>query len=191
MRQWIGIAALVLAACDVGSGGGGGGGEDNSGGNGAVADNSADGGGGGGAAGGAAAGGGSPAAMQPGEWEITTQVTGVDAPGVSGATPQGAIAPRTQRACLTQSDLAQPGGIATGGVSNASGCRAEGNSENGSIRSTLRCEGPGGAKVEVTTTGSSTATSLDLSVETRVNAQGTAMSTRARITGRRLGDCPG
>lgn len=182
MKHWIGFAALALAACD---GGGGSGGKDG-GGDGAAAGNSAA----GASVAAQPAGGGSPAAMQAGEWEITTQVTGVDGPGVSGATPQGAIPPETRRACLTEREIAQPGGIATGGITNASGCRAEGNSGNGSIRSTIRCEAPGGGRVDVTTTGSSTATSLDLNVETRVAAPGATMNTRARITGRRLGDCP-
>jgi hypothetical protein len=185
MRHWIGAAALALAAC--GSGGddkAAQAGNDAAGGSGAEA-NAA------GAGVTSTAAGGSGATMQPGQWEITTAVTGME--GVPGGTPPGATNPsNTTRTCLTPEQVAQPAtGIASGGLTNQAGCRAErSNVSGGRIDTVVQCEAPGGGRVRVTTTGETGATSFDIESRSEVSAQGTNMTTRTRVTGRRLGDCP-
>jgi hypothetical protein len=188
MRQWIGAAALALAACGGSDGGGGdnaAGAANAAGGNSAAA---AEAGGGSGATSGAS---GAAATMQPGEWEITVAVTGLEAPNM----PAGMAMPppQTNRTCLTPEQVAQAaGGVATGGLTNQTGCRTESNNVSaGRIDSTIQCEAPGGGRVRVVTAGQSTATTLEVEQRTEVSAQGTNMTTRSRVTGRRIGDCPG
>jgi hypothetical protein len=182
MRQWIGAAALALAAC--------GGGDRAEGGNAAAGGSEANAAGGSGGTAAAAAGGGG-STMQPGQWEITTAVEGIE--GLPAGMPASARPPATTtRICLTAEQVAQPGtGIPTGGVTNQAGCRTESNNVSGGrIESTVQCEAPGGGRVRVATTGQTGATSFDFQQRTEVSAQGTNMTTRSRVTGRRVGDCP-
>ena len=188
MRQWIGAAALALAACGGGNG-------DKAAGNEAA---SPRGGGGegnaaGGARAGAGAGGGAGAAMQPGEWEITTEVTGLEAPNLPAGMSKSAMPPpTTTRVCLTAEQVAQPAtGVASGGLTNQAGCRTENESASGGrIESNVQCEAPGGGRVRVATTGQTGASSFAFEQRTEVSAGGTNMTTRSRVSGRRLGDCP-
>lgn len=172
MRQWIGLAsALALTAC-----GGGGDGNSAAGGNGTAAPA-----GGGGAAG---------AAMQPGQWEITTTVTRMNIPGMpAGATPP-MPAPTTVGVCLTPEQAARPGADFVTGSGQAQGCTYESNSiAGGRIQARVQCAMPGGS-MRSNITGQFTATSYEVSQQVTVPAQGANMEMESRTVGRRVGDCP-
>ncbi|HEY0012001.1 MAG TPA: DUF3617 family protein [Allosphingosinicella sp.] len=185
MRQWIGAAALALAAC--------GGANDKAAETGNRSASTAGGQANAGAGGAAAAGGGGGATMQPGQWEITTAVTGLEAPNLpAGMSANAMPPPSTTRVCLTAEQVAQPAtGVASGGLTSQAGCRTESNNASGGrIESVVQCEAPGGGRVRVATTGQAGATSVAFDQRTEVSAQGTNMTTRTRVTGRRIGDCP-
>jgi hypothetical protein len=187
MRQWIGAAALALAACGSGGDKAGEAGNGSAGAAAGEANAAA------GAASAVGGGGGGGATMQPGEWEITTAVTGLEAPNLpAGMSANAMPPPSTNRMCLTAEQVAQPaGGVASGGLTSQAGCRTESsNASGGRIESVVQCEAPGGGRVRVATTGRTGATSLDFEQRTEVSAQGTNMTTRTRVTGRRIGDCP-
>jgi hypothetical protein len=179
MRHWTGIAAgLALAACGNGDeqGAAGGTGGTSAGGNGTQ-----------GASGAVAGGGGSGPALQPGRWEMRTEIVSVEAPGIpAGGSPAGQPAPTTVAMCMTPEQAAQSGaGFFTGsGVSPD--CRYENQGAGGEIRASVQCE-TGGGSARMTTTGRYTPTSYEVEQQTEAGAQG--MSTRTRITARRVGDC--
>jgi hypothetical protein len=167
-------AALLLAAC---------GGQD--GGNGQANDGNATAPGGGGSA----AGGGN-VAMQPGEWETTTQVLSMNVPNMpQGATPP-TPPPTTVRSCLTQDQAAQPSADFITGSGENGGCTSENFSmANGRMQGTVQCSAEG-ASMRSTVDGSFTPTSYDVRQQVQTSAQGISMTMESRTTGRRLGDCP-
>jgi hypothetical protein len=174
MRQWIGIAAaLTLAACSSG-----GGGDD--------ANKAADGNG----AAAAEGGGGSAATMQPGQWEITTNVTRIAIPGMPAGMTPPMPPPTTVRNCLTPEQAAQPGAGFVTGSGETEGCTYQSNSVSGGrIQAVVQCTTPAG-NMRSTINGQFTATSFEVNQQVQTSAQGQTMDMESRTTGRRVGDCP-
>ena len=174
MRQWIGIAgALTLAACS--GGGGGGDGDANK----AAAD-------------GKGGGGGSAAVtMQPGEWEMTTTVTRMNVPGMPAGMNAPMPGPQTARNCLTEEEARQASSNFLNETTGAGeGCTSQNSSMSGGrIQATVQCNRPEG-QVRMTMNGQYTATTLDMTQQVQTSAQGQNVEMEARITGRRVGDCP-
>ncbi|HEX8364685.1 MAG TPA: DUF3617 domain-containing protein [Allosphingosinicella sp.] len=181
MRQWIGIAAaLALAGC----GGGGEGGDANK------AAGNAGGNAGAGAEGGEAGGGGGSASLQPGQWEITTNVTSMNVPGMPAGMTPPMPPPTTVRACLTAAQAAQPGAGFLSGSGEAQGCTYESNSIGGGrIQAVVQCN-QAGTTMRSTMTGQFTADSYEVNQQVETSAQGQNMQIQSRTTGRRVGDCP-
>jgi len=172
MRLLIGIAAVAaLAACGGGDDGGG---------------NEAN-------AGKASGGGGSAGAtMQPGEWEMTTTVTRMNVTGM----PAGMNAPmppaQTARNCLTPEEAAQASENFLSETTGAGeGCTAENSSMSGGrIQATVQCTRPEG-RVRMTMNGTYSATTLDMTQRVQTSAPGGQnVEMEARISGRRVGECP-
>jgi hypothetical protein len=174
-RSVAAMTALLLVSCS-----GGGGEEKAAGGDTAAADGPA-----------AAGGGGAMVTMQPGQWEITTEVVRMSAPDL----PQGASVPNppptTIRTCLTPEQAAAPtGGFLTGSGEN-SGCTASNLSMTGGrVQGTVQCEQPG-TTMRSTLDGTFTPTSMEMNQRVETTAQGMTMEIESRTTGRRVGDCPG
>jgi len=181
MRQWIGIAAaLALAGCGGGEGGDANEAAGNAGGN-----------AGAGAGGGEAGSGGGSASLQPGQWEITTNVTSMNVPGMPAGMAPPMPPPTTVRACLTAAQAAQPGAGFLSGSGEAQGCTYESNSIGGGrIQAVVQCN-QAGTTMRSTMSGQFTATSYEVNQQVETSAQGQNMQIESRTTGRRVGDCPG
>jgi hypothetical protein len=170
-------AVLVLAACggqrdeDAGNGG-----------DAAEAPSEA-----GGADGGAAA-----IAITPGEWELTVEMIRMSAPGMpAGATPP-TMPPTTIRTCLTpeQAGRPTPGFLTGGGADND--CTYENlSTAGGRLQGTVQCTTPDG-NMRTTFDGRITAESYEMTQQAQISTAGApGMEMESRVTGRRIGDCPG
>lgn len=178
------IAALLVAAC--GSQGGN---------NNAAA---------GKAGAGGQAGGQGAQSLQPGQWEMTSQMTAVEIPG---APPEVQAQMRAQqgrtqtdRTCITPEQASNPlRQFRESMTGPGAGCQtSEDVFAGGVIRIRTTCQRPGGAQgsAQVTMEGTFTATTLAATVA--ISAQGanvagpgtTAMRVSTNLRGRRIGDCP-
>jgi Protein of unknown function (DUF3617) len=152
---------------------------------------------------GGGAGGGSAVALQPGQWEMVTQVTGVEAPGAPPAVVEQMRAaaqqqPQRQNRCLTPQEAANPSaGLMNAG--QASGCNfTEQTFSGGTIRVVGTCQAPGGqGSVATRMEGTYTATTMTATVTADITMgagapPGAPRSIRstATLNGRRTGDCP-
>lgn len=171
MRHYL-VAASALALISCGGGGNG---------NEATAEKAADPGGGGQAV------AGTGEAMQPGLWETTVQV----APAAVANLPAGVEVPSqtfTARTCLTAEQTARPGAEVFGGGNQAQGgCTYESfSAEGGRIRGSATCSAQG-ATMRMTMEGQFGATSYEMTQRSEIGGT----TTETRISGRRVGDCPG
>jgi hypothetical protein len=166
----LGAAVLVLAACGKSGGGN---------------ESSAAAGGGGGSAAGIT--------LQPGEWEMKTEVVNVSAEGLPAGIADGmkAQASSTSRSCMTPEEAKGPKGDLFAG--NQSNCKSEGFSwSGGRIKGKTTCTGQGGAgKTVMEMDGKYSPQSIEMTMksETDLGIQGKAMKMEMRVTGRRVGEC--
>jgi hypothetical protein len=141
--------------------------------------------------------------MQPGQWEITSQMTSVEAPGMPPAAlaqmrAQLASQRQTQLQCITPEQAANPARNLVGRDAGRQGCQFPSTTfADGLIRISAICRQPGGpASMRMALDGSFTATELNgtLSVEMtgpRTGGGGTqAVRMTGLMAGRRIGDCP-
>jgi hypothetical protein len=175
-------AALALAACGSSA-------EKGAGGNGSAA-----------AAGGnesaaAAAGGGSSESgisLQPGEWEMKTEVINVSAEGLPPGVAEGmkAQAGTSTRTCMTPEEAKGPKADMFA-QNNPGNCKTEGFSwAGGRIKGKTVCTGNDGmGKAEVTMEGRYSGQSMDLTMKTDTDVAGKTMTMEMRISGRRVGEC--
>ncbi|MEA3053311.1 MAG: hypothetical protein QOG72_2214 [Sphingomonadales bacterium] len=170
-RLILSAAVLALAAC---------GSPDKSGGNGSAA---------------ATGGGGSASgiSLQPGEWEMKTEVVNVDVEGLPAGIAEGmkAQAGGTSRSCMTPEEAKGPkGDMFAGGKAN---CKSEGFSwAGGRIKGKTTCTGQGGAgKTVMEMDGRYSPQSIDMTMksETDLGVGGKAMKMEMRVSGRRVGEC--
>jgi hypothetical protein len=169
MRHWIAAApAMLLIACGGGGEAGGG--------------NAAKAGGGGGKV--------EAASFQPGQWETIVQITRMEIPNM----PQGAapptMPPTTVRSCLTEEQARQPSANFLTGSGENGGCTSENfTMAGGRISGTVQCNSQG-TQVRSTMDGRYSPTTYELTMQSQTQAQGMNMEMDARITARRIGDCP-
>jgi len=143
--------------------------------------------------GGAAAAAGAVAEMRPGQWETTVEVLRVDMGNVPGM-PPGMTPPgqgRTSvRSCLTPEQARRPNANFMTGADQA-GCTYENFSmAGGRVRGTATCN-QAGSTVRTTIDGSFAAESYRIETQSQVSTNGMNVETSTRISGRRIGDCPG
>lgn len=135
--------------------------------------------------------------LNPGEWETTVEVVDIEVPGMPKGGPHSQAlgmmreAKTTVTNCVTQEEAENPeSGVFTG--SNGQ-CRYERFSmASGRIEGTLNCLGQdGGGTMRMTTAGtfSDTAFALDNAMETRLGES--VMKMKAKVSGKRIGDCKG
>jgi hypothetical protein len=167
----LGAAALALAAC--GSSG-------KNGGNGSSA-----------VAGGSGSGGVSGVSLEPGEWEMKTEVVNVSAEGLPAGIAEGmkAQAASTTRTCMTPEEAKGPKGDMFSG--NQSNCKSEGFSwSGGRISGKTVCTGTGGAgRTEMAMDGHYSAQNIDMTMKSKTDLAGKAMTMEMRVSGRRVGEC--
>jgi hypothetical protein len=139
----------------------------------------------------AAGAGGGGAALQPGQWEVTTQVVRMEVPNMpAGMTPPTPPA-TTVRTCLTPEQARAPnGGFLTGSAEN-SGCRSENMSMvGGRVRGTVVCNRQG-ATARATMDGEFSPTGYTIDQRIETTTAGANVNIESRTSGRRVGDCPG
>jgi hypothetical protein len=139
-----------------------------------------------------AGGGGTTAAvaMQPGQWEIVTEVVRMDVPnmpkGVSAPTPP----PTTVRTCLTPQQAGAPSGGFLTGSGEGGGCTSRNMSmAGGRIQGVVQCDQQG-STMRSTMDGRFSPTSFEVNQQVETSAQGMNMTIQSRTSGRRVGDCP-
>jgi Protein of unknown function (DUF3617) len=145
----------------------------------------------------AAAGGGSASAagveLQPGEWEMKTEVVNVSAEGLPAGIAEGmkAQASSTSKTCMTPEEAKGPKGDIFAG--KGSNCKSEGFSwSGGRIKGKTTCTGQGGAgNTVMEMDGKYSAQSIDMTMksETELGMAGKAMKMEMRVSGRRIGEC--
>jgi hypothetical protein len=169
----LGAAALALAGC---------GSSDKSGGNGSSV------------AGGSGSGGGpaSGISLQPGEWEMKTEVVNISAEGLPPGIAEGmkAQAGRTTRTCMTAEEAKGPKADMFA-RNNPGNCKSEGFSwAGGRIHGTTTCTGTEGAgKAVVTMDGQYSPQRIDMTMKSETDIAGKAMKMEMRISGHRVGEC--
>ncbi|HYE26634.1 MAG TPA: DUF3617 domain-containing protein [Allosphingosinicella sp.] len=169
--QWIfGAAALALAACGSSDKGGG--------------NEGAAGGGGGSAAG---------VSLQPGEWEMKTEVVNVTAeglpPGMAEGMKQSAAA--TTRTCMTPEEAKGPkGDLFTGDKSGS--CKSEAFSwSGGKISGKTTCsDSAGTGQTVMTMDGQYSPQSIDMTIKSETSVAGREVAMEMRMSGKRVGECP-
>jgi len=136
-------------------------------------------------------GGNAPAGtaeLRPGQWETTVEILRMDMPNM----PPGAAMPKqgpiTVRSCLTPEQARRPsGGFMTGGRDQA-GCDYENFSmAGGRVQGTVTCNHQG-SRTRSTVNG---AEAYRMEIDAEVESSGVTVRTANRISGRRIGDCPG
>ena len=138
----------------------------------------------------AAGGGGGGVSMQPGQWEIRTEVVRMEIPNM----PQGMSGPMppatTVSTCLTPQQASAPSGGFLTGSGEGAGCTTENMSmADGRIRGTVQCNQQG-STMRSTMDGQFSPTSFEISQRVETSAQGMNMNMESRTSGRRVGDCP-
>lgn len=152
------------------------------------------------------AGGASGArSLQPGQWEMASQVTSVDIPG---APPEVQAQMRAQqgrtqtdRTCITPEQASNPLRQLREGMTGPQGQNCQTSEDvfaNGVIRIRTTCRAPGGTQgtAQLAIEGTFTATTLNGTVS--INAEGAnvagpgtrSMRVSTTLRGRRIGDCP-
>lgn len=129
--------------------------------------------------------------LQPGEWEITMTMSGVQATGLpAGVTmPQTALQP--VRSCLTAERLRHTNAAIFGGASNRYGMNCDYSGvtvANGRIQGRSTCSGRG-MTATATMDGSFTPTSYDIQQQLQTSTQGRESRSTNHLVGRRVGDC--
>jgi hypothetical protein len=136
--------------------------------------------------------GGGGGAMEPGEWEMTMETVNVSAPNL----PPEALAqmkrpPVTSRTCMSAEEAKGPKPDTFTGNAGGANCKTEGFSwAGGKIKGTTTCSPPGGGKMTMAMDGDYGPNSMTMNMKTSTEAQGMTMNMDARITGKRIGDCP-
>lgn len=138
--------------------------------------------------------------LQPGEWSVKTDVTQLDMPGAGDPRISGAIGDMMKKRqsiavshCLTQAQAATPPNTMFGGRDGAECRRDRLVMAGGRIDSAMTCaRGKDEGTMTVAVSGTYSATGYDLASDMKVtNPQmpGGAMTMKARVTGKRIGEC--
>ncbi|MEO7177422.1 MAG: DUF3617 family protein, partial [Allosphingosinicella sp.] len=123
--------------------------------------------------------------LQPGEWEMKSEVINVEGvpPGIAMAARMQGVG--TSRLCVTADEARRP--VPDMFVRNPSGsCKSEGASAGGRIRRKTVCRA--GGDIALSMEGQYTLRTVDVTIKSEINARGRQV-TETRFTGRLVGDC--
>ena len=130
--------------------------------------------------------------LQPGEWEMKTEVVNVNVEGLPEGIANGmkAQAGGTSRSCMTAEDAKGPKPDMFS-KNNPANCKSESFSwADGRIGGKTTCAGEGGrGKMVMTMDGRYSAQSIDMTMRSETDMMGKAMRLDMRISGRRIGEC--
>ena len=139
-----------------------------------------------------AACGGSGDSLQPGEWEMKTEVVSVKVEGLPEGVGESmkAQAGGTSRTCMTPEEAKGPGADIFA-ENNPANCKSEGfRWAGGRIQGKTTCTGQGGqGKTVITMDGRYGAQSIDMTMKSDTEMMGKAMKMEMRVSGRRVGEC--
>jgi uncharacterized protein DUF3617 len=146
--------------------------------------------------------GGGGVSLQPGQWETTTKMTEVEAPGMPEAVLQQMRAgmanqTQTRSECMTQEEAANPAGNIVNAGNQGGGCQfSESTFTGGNINVQGTCNGPAGpGTMRMSIQGTYTANTIDGRIVTEVQSPpGTpggvqSIKVSGSLTGRRTGEC--
>jgi hypothetical protein len=140
----------------------------------------------------AGGGSGSGISLQPGEWEMKTEVVNVTAEGLPPGIADGmkAQASSTTKTCMTPEEAKGPKGDMFA-QNNPANCKSEGFSwAGGKIHGKTVCTGTGGAgSTEMVMDGRYSAQSIDMTMKSKTDLAGKAMTMEMRVSGKRVGEC--
>jgi len=138
-----------------------------------------------------AAAAGSDIKLDPGQWEMTYEVTDVDAPGL----PAGAMAAMAGKKnlmslCITPAEANRPNGEIFS-VQKGADCTRDGfEMAGGRISGTMTCSGGETAgKVTMAMDGRYSGQSYEMTNKMTTETEGMRMTISSRASGRRTGDC--
>ncbi|MEQ9663363.1 MAG: DUF3617 domain-containing protein [Parasphingopyxis sp.] len=132
--------------------------------------------------------------LQPGEWELTLDVTEANLPGAPEEMQQELIAELNRElamdpVCISEEDSAEPTPELFIPNEAESECDFEGSTvENGEISISGTCDGEGGT---LTIEGTYDATSMTATMEAELRDGNEVLQFTADMTGERSGDCTG
>lgn len=138
---------------------------------------------------------GTTVSMRPGEWESKIEMLSMDMPGAKDMPPQFAerlrtelMKPRVVKSCMTAEDVKErQSKIFTGGDSKCKFEKYE--MTGGTIDAVMVCPGAQG-EVRMQMTGSFASDSFTVNQAMDMTGPTGATHTKARVTGKRIGDCP-
>lgn len=127
-------------------------------------------------------------ALQPGQWEVTTEILSMEMTGMPG-TPMPRPGPVTTSQCITPEQANKPvEGIMAGGALPP-GCVSESNNvSDGRIQATFSCA-QNGVPSRVSMEGVISPTNYEMSMDVSAGEGQTAVRSDMRVRARRLGDC--
>lgn len=144
---------------------------------------------------------GNSSSIQPGQWEMVTQMTSIEAPGA----PEAMVAQmraslpqqrQTQSTCITPEQARNPSRNMVGQGNNAAGCEfADTTFAGGNIHIRANCHPPGATSMAMSVDGDYTATQMNGRISVNMTTPGmTGGGTQTirlsgTLTGRRTGDC--
>ncbi|HVQ08813.1 MAG TPA: DUF3617 domain-containing protein [Allosphingosinicella sp.] len=146
-----------------------------------------------------ACGGGGGDSIRPGQWDMTMEMTSIEAPGAPDAMVQQmrsqlASQRRTQSQCVTAEEARNPSRSMTG--QNPAGCEFSDTTwSGGNIRVRATCRPAGGPQMQMSLEGTYGAeqinSRINMNMEMPNPAGGAPMQIRVggTMTGRRTGDC--
>jgi hypothetical protein len=135
--------------------------------------------------------GGGGISLQPGEWEMKSEVVSITAEGLPAGMTEGmkANAGSTTRTCMTPEDAKGPKGDMFAGDKSGN-CKSEGfNWSGGSIKGKVTCNPNGPGKTVMEMDGSYGAQNIDMKMKSETDLGGKPMKMEMRVSGHRVGEC--
>jgi len=130
--------------------------------------------------------------LEPGEWELTSEITNLSiAEQGSAAVPMKVGMKTTTKSCITAEQVEQP--QPTLFSSSKDTCSYKNfYMSRGRLVASMSCKQPGTAnEVLMTVEGKYTNTAMDVSIEMATSLAGPGdVKVNSKLSGRRLGDCP-
>lgn len=137
-------------------------------------------------------GGGEAVRLEPGQWEMSFEVTEVSAPGMpEGAADMMKTPRQTVKSCVSEEEANKPDADFFQ-PKQESNCKTEGFAmKDGRINGTVTCQGTGGqGATKVTMDGTYGGTAFDMTSRTEMKGEGMEMTMVMKSAGRRIGECP-
>ena len=139
----------------------------------------------------AAASGSEGLTIQPGEWEVTTQMQMGRPPNMPAGMRMPDVPPTTTRHCTTAEDVARGNRAFLGGGSGAHGVDCDYRNVSiagGRIQGVSTCR-RAGMEMAMTMDGTMTPTAYDIDERIRMTMRGRTSETTGHMSGRRVGEC--